>query len=478
MDESDNKKTLGTILLIVYCLILIGLNIYRIFNNNFWGDEIWSIRLANLDIKYLVDATANDVHPPLYYLYVKLFVEILGNKGWVFHLSSVFPYILECICILTLIRKKFGNKCAAILFTFISLLYNCVEFNNEVRMYSLASLFCLISYLAFYNVLKRNEIIDDVIFVTSSLCAAYTHYYALVTVAFLYIALLIKTFEKRIKFSKLLIIYVTTILGYLPWFFTLLETFGRTKDTWWMSYNVGIGDCLKFYFESSSDIYTWLMFFLFIGLVIYEIVKNIIDNKNNKSHYLTLTNYWLLWGVIASLGTIVIGQTLSYLIRPFYQIKYVYPSAIYVYVAFSYLLEKKKNKWIIVYACVFTLTLCANIPRYIESCKNDLYLKTTQEETIEFINSNISKEATISSNYTGFPQFLLPYYLKGYENINCYEGYPVVNIPLDECEYLILQNDVNDEETTAISNNGYKLNEEYCNGVIGTYNVHIYKVEK
>ena len=41
-----------------------------------------------------------------------------------------------------------------------------------------------------YKIINRNKIIDWIIFCIASLGAAYTHYYALISVAFLYLMLL------------------------------------------------------------------------------------------------------------------------------------------------------------------------------------------------------------------------------------------------------------------------------------------------
>ena len=63
----------------VYALILFVLNFIRIFDNNFWMDEAFTTNLVQHSISEIVVATAADVHPPLYYLLVKVGYEIFGK---------------------------------------------------------------------------------------------------------------------------------------------------------------------------------------------------------------------------------------------------------------------------------------------------------------------------------------------------------------------------------------------------------------
>ena len=60
--------------------VLFGLHFARIFDNNFWGDEGFSIRLARQTIPEMLESTAEDVHPPLYYLILMGFNRLLGNQ--------------------------------------------------------------------------------------------------------------------------------------------------------------------------------------------------------------------------------------------------------------------------------------------------------------------------------------------------------------------------------------------------------------
>ena len=86
-----------TILLTIYAIALAALNGIRIMDSTYWYDEMFSIKLIRMPIPELLEATANDVHPPLYYLILKGICHFAGESGPVLHAASLLPYLLVLI---------------------------------------------------------------------------------------------------------------------------------------------------------------------------------------------------------------------------------------------------------------------------------------------------------------------------------------------------------------------------------------------
>ena len=80
------QKKISSWILYLYGTILFILNAIRIFDNNFWGDEAFSIALSHMNFIDMLKATATDVHPPLYYAILQIGFRLLGNHGFVYHL--------------------------------------------------------------------------------------------------------------------------------------------------------------------------------------------------------------------------------------------------------------------------------------------------------------------------------------------------------------------------------------------------------
>ena len=63
---SFNMHSIAIILFYFTTLTFGLIGFMRCFDNAFWGDEGYTIRLAKMSLKDMIYATAGDVHPPLY----------------------------------------------------------------------------------------------------------------------------------------------------------------------------------------------------------------------------------------------------------------------------------------------------------------------------------------------------------------------------------------------------------------------------
>ena len=104
-----NRLCKTDILIYLYAVMLLLMNLIRIFDNSFWGDEYYSIRLARMGMRGLLQTTAGDVHPPFYYIFVKGLYKLLGDNGVVYHFSGFLPYVLIIVIACVWVRKRLGG---------------------------------------------------------------------------------------------------------------------------------------------------------------------------------------------------------------------------------------------------------------------------------------------------------------------------------------------------------------------------------
>ena len=123
------------ILAYMYIIILLLMNFIRIFDNCFWGDEYYSIRLARMSINGLIQATAGDVHPPLYYIWVKVLYRLLGDTSVIYHFSGFFPYALMIVTAYAWGKKRLGLIATIVMITMSSLMPIAVTEYVVVRIY-------------------------------------------------------------------------------------------------------------------------------------------------------------------------------------------------------------------------------------------------------------------------------------------------------------------------------------------------------
>ena len=257
---------------IFYITVLFLMNFVRIFNNDFWGDEAYTILLLKSDFNKMIEMTAGDVHPPLYYIMAKGMCEILGYNGVVYHVTAFLPYIIAIFLGITVIRKRYGKWTSVLFLSFLSLLRSAVIYNLEVRMYSWGALFVLLSFIEFSELMKTGKIRSWIGFGIFSVAAAYTHYYCLISVAFFYIIIIFYTIKERKYIYKTIGLCVVTIVTYLPWLIELLNTFKRTSTStgFWQTEIPTFFECVLYLFDSRFAGILFALFILIISEIIYK----------------------------------------------------------------------------------------------------------------------------------------------------------------------------------------------------------------
>ena len=118
--KTQKSQKIYWILFGITCLLFCGLYISLIFNQNIWTDEAYTIQLIRENsFTGIITGTANDVHPPLYYLMLKIFINVFGDSIPVYKLFSICPLILCFVLAGTKIRKYWGEQ-TSLLFVFFS----------------------------------------------------------------------------------------------------------------------------------------------------------------------------------------------------------------------------------------------------------------------------------------------------------------------------------------------------------------------
>lgn len=128
-----NQNKVNQIIMYLFVIGLLAINAIRIFSDSIWGDEGFSIRLGNADISYIIDRTARDVHPPLYYLILKLFFVLFGTHAEIGKAVSFFPILIVSVLAITYFYKQYNAYVAMIIVGFTTWTTNCIEMIVEIR---------------------------------------------------------------------------------------------------------------------------------------------------------------------------------------------------------------------------------------------------------------------------------------------------------------------------------------------------------
>lgn len=181
----------------VYAIVLFAVNAINVPNNVFWCDEAFSANLSVMSVKEMLVATAADVHPPLYYFLIMGATRIFGTSGYVYRIVSLIPLALMMLFSMSLLWKRFGKEVSIVFITLISLLPNAYIKNTEVRMYSWAFMFVLATFWITFLLIEKETTFRYVLLGIFGLLAAYSHYYALISVVPFFVIVMCVTILKK-----------------------------------------------------------------------------------------------------------------------------------------------------------------------------------------------------------------------------------------------------------------------------------------
>ena len=209
-------KNINKLFLLLIILLAILIRLFPSKALSIWYDESFSIILAKKDLGNLLEIAKADVHPPLYYIMLHFWLKIVMFP----RLFSVLFSIASIIITYVIAKKVFDESIALLTSFFLSISPTSVHYSSEIRMYTLLLFFSLIATYFLLRFILNKKVLNAIFYVFFSVCAFYTHYYAL----FLIIAQLIylisvnvlhDNFLKRLKVALLL--GCSVLILYIPW---------------------------------------------------------------------------------------------------------------------------------------------------------------------------------------------------------------------------------------------------------------------
>ncbi|HEX8251320.1 MAG TPA: glycosyltransferase family 39 protein [Pyrinomonadaceae bacterium] len=215
-----DPETKWLIIIGLICLIYIGLRFWNLTASCLWFDEIFSLHAAAHDWQSLFRFVAQDlIHPPLFYVLLKIWTAIGGESlVWVrcfpvfFSILAVIPFILLCR------ELNLRLRVAALALTFFAVNGSLIKYAQEVRMYSLLMFFALVSYWLFVRFLNSGKGFPFLLIVNVLL--VYTHYFGWFVVFSEVIAV---AFVSRENLKRILLMTGVAFLSFTPWIYALWE---------------------------------------------------------------------------------------------------------------------------------------------------------------------------------------------------------------------------------------------------------------
>ena len=227
-------------------LILIGILavalIIRIWNSGaiaLWHDEAFSALLIQMPLREMMQRIALDVHPPLYYLLLRVWSSTFGVGLDSLRGFSVFFGFLSVPMLYMLVKSLTKNKNLALSASAL-LAVNAfhIQYSLEARMYTLGTFLILLSTWVMLQAVRSNRWKWWIALGILTAAAAYNHYFMFFSIAAQGLFLTIWWLKNRIKKSfvgwRWVASFVLAFVLYIPWLKTFWRQFSQVQDSFWI----------------------------------------------------------------------------------------------------------------------------------------------------------------------------------------------------------------------------------------------------
>ncbi len=230
--KSQRRFTAFTVLLLAALLLSAALRFYRLGTQSFWSDEGNSARLAERSVKLIIEGAAGDIHPPGYYLLLRVWRDLTGGSEFALRSFSALCGVLTVAVAAALGRKVGGRSSALGAALALAVHPLAVYYSQEARMYSLLGLLAALTLLVAARWPRRAAVVSPQVgaLLLALTLGLYTHYaYAFVVLgvnmAFVGVWLL----QRPLRWRRLLIwtgAHLGAAFAFLPWLPNALRVTG------------------------------------------------------------------------------------------------------------------------------------------------------------------------------------------------------------------------------------------------------------
>ena len=321
------KKLFSYAPYMILFLIFIALHIVNCSYDLIWGDEGFSLQIVRCgSIKEMMTAIINDVHPPLYYFWLRAVGIVLGDNVFVYKMASgVFYYLIPAVFWI-LYGKVFRRE----ILILSGILYGtmpALKHVNEIRMYPMALFFVSIFSFVAFKMLKNGLRSDNksffILFIVGA-CAAYTHYFALIDVASLIIFAMVYSLLKdnKKKAGGFFAVGGLILLSYLPWIFITMKQMnsgtGSSVDV--KELIITVAKYAGYFIDIHYKVLTVLLIVCFLIMEL-TFLNNLYKGKIGKEN----ENIFYLYMILALFVVNISAGIAMALKAHFFSERYVYP---------------------------------------------------------------------------------------------------------------------------------------------------------
>lgn len=339
------KKLTGNHLL-MFSLIFIVSTVfysYKIGFSDLWSDETYTKSMLSGSPGDFYAMFRSDLHPPLYYIGLRIFTGLAGQSATAMRAFSVVGVLATLLLGYFAGQRIFGKRGGLLFCLLLASVPMLAVYSHQARMYTWAAFSVTGAFIYSILFIRSGTTRDLVLLVIFTLAAVYLHYYSMMAaiLANLFVFLHLLMTGNRKWRSHLFSLLIVALLM-LPWLSMFLVQFRRVQHAFWapeVSLST-IAECFaipfteQFWVTGFSKVFTVLMYALVVVTIILSFRKSFSTDR------LAL---WL--SLVIFLGTLSVAAIVSLFSQPILYSRYVVVIVSMLIVPVTILLTRMKDVW-------------------------------------------------------------------------------------------------------------------------------------
>jgi len=347
--------------LTIFSITLLAILTTQIANIGIWRDEVFTLQLLEHTKENIVALTAQDVHPPLYYLLAKPF-QLLANGNLFLEIRflrffSILPILAIVAVLYRYLREKGLETKKAYLLSILFLLMPHVLLSaTDMRMYGFSQLFLLLSFISMQKFLEEKRVKSLVAASFFALLCLYTNYFAGLAAGgvFLYAMLVFLMSKSYRQILQIIAFGVGIGVLYFPWLLILISQLKAVHEDFWMQ-SMGLRDIIlsfMYLFSSADGNVPHLLSFvlLFVSALLLAVLA--VQLWRGKKLQMLLEKE-IAFGLFVPAFVLLVGLSVSFLFRPVFLPRYLLVSAPVAYLSLVEIGRKLSSRTFKTMAIVF-----------------------------------------------------------------------------------------------------------------------------
>jgi 4-amino-4-deoxy-L-arabinose transferase-like glycosyltransferase len=198
-----------------------------------WFDEAYSGYIARQRLTDIVTITAQDMHPPLYYVLLKAWSQVFGCTDYAMRSLSILFGVVTIVFVYHLVKRTSGIWAGTLCALAISIMPLFVHYGQEMRMYTMMTAVVFAASYVLVGAMERERLVDWLGYGVLVGVGMWIHYFAaLVWLA--HLAWLVWIYRKRVFQKSIVLSYVVALLLFAPWMPAVVSRFiiNDLVDSW------------------------------------------------------------------------------------------------------------------------------------------------------------------------------------------------------------------------------------------------------